>query len=429
MSVNSSTPLSGNQPPAVDTTGIAALPSSPSGTNTVPALHTREPASLTGWRDLPDDVLALLFTSLITEAISVSTPPAARFEALQTLVQLGSVANQEKKLLQTFLQNNQLDLDGIREEILNARREEWKSHAAGLASQRDSLLKDFSVTREALRVSTQSSGLPLALPDSCEGVHLCFREISLTPAMADLVSGLKGKTVKIDATGIGRDRFLAEVLPTLEKLPADCKVVLDAGKNGLMAADLNQLTGLMSRKPVIYRLDLSSNPLSDRGTAPQGFSQLFRQAGPLTHLYLAETGFGTKAASAMKNVMTEAKHLEHLDLRNNQLDDVGVVALIDATLPDARDVSELSRLDALRSVRLAGNPCTDEYEVFAAESRMAARWRGLVAKASVDVPDGGQGNFATDPWREIFELPQLFGTADEEMQIRLHDSTAAASRL
>ncbi len=429
MSVNSSTHISGNQLPPVDTTGRAAPPPSPSGTNAAPTLQTREQAALTGWRDLPDDVLALLFASLITEAISVSTTPAARFEALQTLVQLWSVANQEKKLLQTFLENNRLDLEGIRKEILKARSDEWKSRARGLADRRDTLLKDFSVTREALLASIKSSGLPPALPDSCEGVHLCFREISLTPAMGELISGLKEKTVKIDAKAIGRERFLSEVLPALEKLPASCKVVLDAGSNGLTAQDLDKLVDVMSRKPFIYRLDLTGNPLSAGGNHQRGFTQLFRQAGPLTHLYLAETGFDYQAAVTLGNALTKARHLEHLDLRNNLLkDDGGAAALINATLPDATDVSELERLHALRVIRLGGNLYQDNYDLWEADLTVQGRWIALIQKASNEMPDDSSRVFDSAP-RTVFDIPPPPESSSGDTRIRLDDDRAAADRL
>lgn len=427
MSINNSIPSAGKQAPDIGVTGEAALPSS--GVNASPSLQARESVTLTGWRDLPNDVLALLFKSLIVKAMSASATSAARFNALQALAQLGSVSKQENKLLQAFLTSNQLDLKGITKDILKARSEEWKSRAKAMADQRDTLLKDFSVTREALRASPESSGLMPALPDSCEGVHLCFREISLTPAMGELISGLTEKTVKIDAKAIGRERFLAEVLAALEKLPASCKVVLDADGNGLTAPDIGKLIDVMSRKPFIYRLDLSSNPLSSGGNHQRGFAQIFTHAGPLTHLYLAETAFDYEAAITLGIALTKARHLEHLDLRNNLLkDDGGAVALIDATLPDGTDISELERLHALRVIRLGGNPYTDDYDLWAAELKLKGRWIGLIQIASSEMPEDPSRVFDMGP-RTIFDVPTPSDASSGDARVCLADDRATVDRL
>lgn len=424
MSVNSSISPLGTQPSAAGAAGDVTPPAA--ATNTAPALQAREPAAVTGWRDLPSDVLGLLLKDLITQVRSPSAAPAERFEALLTLQQLGGIAKQEKAVFQTFLANNQLDLGVLRKEILDTSRPEWKSNAAAIAAQHDTLMKDFSVTREAL-ASSKSSGLPLALPESCEGVHLCFREISLSEPISQLISGLEGKTVKVDATNIGRDRFVAEVLPVLEKLPASCKLILDAAENGLTAPDLDRLTSVMSRRPFFYRLDLSSNPLPDGGNYPQSFASLFRHAGPLTHLYLAGTGFDKEAVFALKRSFAEARLLERLDLRNNLLDEEAAIALINTILPDESDVSELPRLDALRAVRLGGNPYTGDEAVRDAKSQMEERWMTLIGKGHSQSPDDYIA-FNGDV-RELFEI---YGPANDPMtlaNIRLYDNRAASNRL
>ncbi len=426
MSVNKPASPTAPQPPDLGATSDAApTRSSPS---IAPTLQFRNPEPPTGWRDLPKDVFGLLIKDLVTQAMSVLIAPASRFEALQALVQMGAVAHQEQNLLQAFLENNQLDLEAIRNDVLAANREVWKGNAAGMARQRERLLEDFSVMREAL-ASTAASGLPPALPPAFEGVELCFREIAWTPAIEQLTSGLKGKTVKIDANAIGRERFLVEVLPLLSKLPVSCKVVLDACDNGLTAPDLQRLAGVMTMKPCLYRLDLSRNPLSDGGNYQLGFVQLFRNAGPLTHLYLAETGFDDAVAFALKDSLTHAKHLVHLDLRNNLLDEEGVLAMIRAVLPDVKDLKQLERLASLRIVRLGGNPYQDETAINAAASQFVDDLDNLHQTVFYrDVTEGVVREYPNAA-PQVFQIYLPSTDVITQAQIRMYDRQSAADRL
>ncbi len=426
MSVNKPGSSPAHQPPDVGATH--GVPTAPSDPVVSPTLQAREPEPPTEWRDLPTDVFGLLIKDLITQAMSVLVAPALRFEALQALLQLGAVAHQEQNLLQAFLENNQLDLEAIRNDVLAANREVWKGNAAGMARQREQLLEDFSVMREAL-ASTAASGLPPALPPAFEGIQLCFREIARTPAIEQLVSGLNGKTVKIDATAIGRGRFLVEVLPVLSKLPVDCKVVLEACDNGLTAPDLQRLAGVMTMKPCLYRLDLSRNPLSDGGNYSLGFVQLFRHAGPLTHLYLAETGFDDEVAFALKDSFTHAKHLVHLDLRNNLLDEEGVLAMIRAVLPDVEDLKQLERLASLRIVRLGGNPYQDETAIKAAASQFVDDLDKLHQAAFYrDVRQGAARKYPNAA-PQVFQIYLPSTDVITQAQIRMYDRQSAADRL
>ena len=426
MSVNKPASSTAPQPPNVNATSDAApTQSSP---NVAPTLQLREQAPLPGWRDLPQDVLGLLIKDLITQAMSVLVAPASRFEALQALLQLGAVAHQEKNVLQAFLENNPLDIDAIRNDVLAANREVWKGNATAMARQRERLLEDFSATREALE-STAASGLPPAFPPAFDAVHLCFREIACTPAIEQLMSGLEGKTVKIDATAIGRGRFLVEALPVLSKLPVSCKVILEACDNGLTAPDLQRLAGVMTMKPCVYRLDLSRNPLSDGGNYQLAFVQLFRNAGPLTHLYLAETGFDDEAAFALKDSLIHAKHLVHLDLRNNLLDEEGVLAMIRAVLPDVKDLKQLERLEPLRIVRLGGNPYQDETAIKAAASRFVNDLDKL--HETVFYRDVAQGVVREYPSAtpDIFQIYLPSTDVITQAQIRMYDRQAERDRL
>lgn len=426
MSVNKPASSTALQPPNVNTTSDAApTQSSP---NVAPTLQLREQEPPAGWRDLPQDVFGLLINDLITQAMSVLVAPASRFEALQALLQLGAVAHQEQNLLQAFLENNQMDIDAIRNDVLAANREVWKGNATAMARQRERLLEDFSATREAL-ASTAASGLPPAFPPAFDAVHLCFREITWTPAIEQLMSGLEGKTVKIDASAIGRGRFLVEALPVLSKLPVSCKVVLEACDNNLTAPDLQLLAGVMTVKPCVYRLDLSRNPLSDGGNYQLGFVQLFRNAGPLTHLYLADTGFDDEAACALKDSLAHAKHLVQLDLRNNLLDEQGVLAMITAVLPDVKDLKQLERLESLCIVRLGGNPYQDETAIKAAASQFGSELEKLRETAYYN--DVKQGVFGDYPAAraDIFQIYLPSTDVITQAQIRMYDRQADRDRL
>ncbi len=411
-------------------TNIPAAPEEPlplPNQNGGPKMLVPEEKPLAGWNDLPADILGVLFTHLVHQAQSVFQAPIVRFEALQTLYQLRGVARQENSLLNIILKNQQLDLKALEKNIRLAMREEWKNNAAGLADQRDKLIKDFAATRELI-VSADSTGIPLALPESCEGVHLKFSEISLSPAIATFISVLEAKTVKLDATGIGRERFINEVLPALEKLPKTCKVVLDACNNELTAADLGKLSNVMAKQPVIYRLDLSGNLLAD-GENPAQIAQLFRHAGPLTHLYLEGTGFDTTMALALNQDFSQAHCLQHLDLRNNLLDEEGAIALIKATLPDVNDEKQLARLDSLRAVRLGGNPFLNQRKVLAAELKFSGDWSALRIKAYYrSLNEGNDMEYPSDA-PEVFEIYGPSADPIAAAYLRMHDTRADARRL
>ena len=412
-------------------TDIPATPEAPPPSiekNSGPKMVVPEEKPLTGWGDLPTDVLVVLFNQLLHEAQSVLQAPTARFEALQTIYQLSSVARLENSALDFVVKNQKIDLKLLEKDIRHALQEEWRNNATDMADNRDKLLQDFNVTREALR-SFDASGIPPTLLGSCDGIHLKFSEISLSPALGKLISGLEGKTVKIDATGIGRDRFINEILPALEKLPKNCKVVLDATNNELTVADLGKLVQVMIRQPVIYRLDLSANPLSD-GENHEPIARLFWHAGPLTHLYLEGTAFDNSMALVLKGAFSQAHFLQHLDLRNNLLDEHGVITLIKATLPDeVSDEKQLARLDELRTVRLGGNPFLDHAKVSAAASEWRDQLDGLRTKEYYQSLTGGKDVEYPASAPEIFEI--YVPTADPMTvaTVGMYDNRAAARRL
>ncbi len=312
-----------------------------------------------GWQDLPNDVLGRLMDLLIAETLSPDSAPDERTAALNALLDLGSFSSREQQVVNDLLSQTQLDRRQLQRIVKEARRSQWLAAATHLETQRTKLRDDFSVTRELI-MEAGTTKKSVVLPEDREGIAFCFKEISLSPAISTLISTLNGKTVKLDASGIGRDRFGNEILPALEKIPLNCRVVLDAADNKLTSDDLGKLTSLMAKKGNLYRLDLSCNPLTEGADGAAKILNLFKQAGPLTHLYLSDTGLDNSTAEILKNSPRRSTMLEQLDLRNNQLDASGISALLQAFVPESAGVG--FSCPALDLLRLAGNPCdkTDE---------------------------------------------------------------------
>lgn len=396
-----------------------------------PTVQAREQIQPTGWRDLPTDIIGLVFREFLGKALSTSIAPGLRLEALNAVRQLSKVAKLENLVLHAEVRHEQINLENLEKDIVHAMQKEWRQLAGEMADRRSKLIDDFAATRKTL-ATAHASGAPLQVDSAHEGIHLCLAEVPLQSLSASFLAALEGKTVKLDATGVGRERFVNEVLTTLAKLPPGCKLVLDARNNDLTADDIDKLTDVMAMKPVIYRLDLGGNPLVDGAHRQQSIERLFRHAGPLTHLSLEGTGIDNAMALALKGSFSQAQCLERLDLRNNLLDAEGAIAMIHSVLPDPDDVTQVARLSSLYAVRLGGNPYLDrEEEVRAAvadferhsnELKDAAYMAALKAGSEENLPT------YTDAGR-IFEIYGPSENPQVNAFIRMCDSRAEAGRL
>jgi hypothetical protein len=417
---------------AVNAQPFGVAEASQSTTNSVsdagaPVLKARNPNPPTGWRDLPEDVLGRLLTGFLDQALATATAPGIRFEALKAAQQLGKVAKLENLVLHTELKYGHIDLQKLEGEIRQSLTKEWRSSVEIMADQQGKLVEDFAATRKMI-----ASGAPLEEVAGHEGIHLNFAEVSVTANMVQFLSGLEGKTIKLDAAGIGKNRFIDEVLPALKKLPISCKVVLDASNNELTSDELGKLAEVMAMKPVIYHLDLSGNPLADGEDRQQAVGQLFRHSGPMTRLNLEGTSFDNTMAFAIQDGFSQAQCLERLDLRNNLLDEKGAIALINAVLPDPDDVSQIARLNALYSFRLGGNPYMGhEDEVRAAVEDLQNKWNQLKDAAYFKALETGE-NENTPSYAATDRIFEIYGpSADPQVNafIRMYDSRAAMGRL
>ena len=327
-----------------------------------PSLQTRDLVPGVGWQQLPDDVLTSLMSVLMAEVESPGLTSAERTAALSALINSGNASHREHKVLEHFLKHfrAQMPVDRLWQHMAEVSRPHWESVADNLKTRREQLIEDFSRTRQLITSAVKANS-SIALPEDCDGVAFCFREISVSPAIKNLIPDLAGKTVKLDANEIGADRFAREILPLIEQMPGNCHLVIDAANNNLTPAHVEELVRLMAKKCNIYRLDLSGNQVASGAEGAVCMAKLFTYAGPLTHLYLANTGMnGSTFIELKKNFRASDGRIEHtmleqLDLRNNQLDADGVLEVTQTLLPPA-GAPGLMCAD-LSLLRLAGNPC------------------------------------------------------------------------
>lgn len=336
------------------------------------------PSESIGWKELPGDYITSLFDMLAQQVCQAEGP--SKKQALHTLLQFGSTSVGQHKCLEEFLTNHS-NAPRLRAEIANFRQAEWRQQATDIKNHLDQLRDDFSRSASILAAwsvfsnpSNSSSAVhQAALPHSLEkfmGIQMNFETFRWQPEMTSNVSSLSGKVVKLEARAIGRERFLNEVLPALKALSADCPIVLDVSNNGLLPEDLAQLIGFMKVTPTIYRLDISNNPVVSAAKASVPMTELFAEPGPLTHLYLANTGFNDATAQSVNNALVDAVQqdivlLQHLDFRNNPLSGAGVANIIRGTFDPNflgtfySDESPPKMAYSLRSVRF--NSLVNEY--------------------------------------------------------------------
>lgn len=243
----------------------------------------------------------------------------------------------------------------------------WKEQANFIKDNLQGIKDDFEKCRKifadtAVTNSSSSShhaSLDASNFDGMTGVEIKFQGPHFNAGvMADLISKFDGKVIKLDAKGIGRERFLNEVIPLLKSVPPSCQIALDASDNQLSAEDLSALVDYMSVNPRIHRLDLSRNSLCTGNQVSNQVLQLFDCTGPLTHLYLSGCGFNDATAAKLKDVISKANQLSHLDLRFNRLSTNGVIEVIKAIIPSREDDREV--LTSIRAVRLFDNAYSSE---------------------------------------------------------------------
>lgn len=408
MSINKPGPLP-TQP------SIAAAPSAagpetiapPAGTK--PGLRTHQSEPNEGWYSLPDDVLGRLMGTLVEEVLSPDLTPDERSHALGALFDIGGASSRERRILSGLLGGEEINRQKLRDAVTEARRSRWIEVADYLESNPDRLRNDFSATRKLI-TAAEKAGDAITLPKDREGISFRFRDIEFSPAIAKLMSELKGKTVKLDASGIGRDRFIREILPALEKISSECHVVLDASSNDLISDHLEELVRLMAKKHNIYRLDLSRNPLTAGASGAGQILKLFTHAGPMTHLYLVETGFDTSTAALLENGTRATTMLQQIDLRDNQLDEAGVISLFHAVFPTTDDSGLWC--PGLRLLRFGGNPCATTDELIRAEWQMMMR-RSEMSQPMGPLPEERQGDPNSLAGMVLGGAPSEFALATE----------------
>jgi hypothetical protein len=190
------------------------------------------------------------------------------------------------------------------------------------------------------------------------------------------------KPVKLLAGGISTERF-AEVLKALQEIPSHCPVILDLSSSGIGPAELNQLVDVMEKCPMIYHLDLRKNMLCEGDEPSPALIRLFENLGPISHLYLEQTGFNDNTAVGIQDVLERNRCLRYLDLQSNRLTENGVITIIDAVVPVVNEACSPDDF-VLSKVKLENNPYTRS-------ERVNHAFHNAVARCEVWDKDGDSG--------------------------------------
>ena len=233
----------------------------------------------------------------------------------------------------------------------------WQAEGQQLIKQTQRLREEFDHSKQCIAQALSSKagvqGMTEALTQ-LSGFALDFRSIDYSDELGDMLSKCRDQTIKLYAGSIGRKRFLPEVLPALSKIPAGCRVVLNASRNDLQPDDMLFLLNIIKNNPCIYHLDLSDNPLCQGQQVCKPIVELFHTPSPLSHLYLAGTGLNDATACQISQPLATNPCLQHLDLRNNLLFEIGALALINA-LATTSKTDEIHTNTVLRALRLQEN--------------------------------------------------------------------------
>ncbi len=254
---------------------------------------------------------------------------------------------QPQREVSDFLLNNQDFGQAFSTVFAAGLREEWKATARKLLANAFRLRQAFAQCVEILGGAPGGTDLSI-LP----AVGVSFAKGAPCAEVQAQLLELCGVPIKLDAAGIGRQRFMAEVLALQSRLPVSCPVVLDASGNGLIEDDFSQLVELAGKCRNVYYLDVSNNPLCAGDQVCWPMVDLLRRDTPLVRLGLENTGCNEASAKQMAQTLHQHHSLGHLNLRGNRIGAVGarlLVMAVHARKESNRDPSQL---------RLQGNPGT-----------------------------------------------------------------------
>ncbi len=204
------------------------------------------------------------------------------------------------------------------------------------------------------------------------GVEIPFASLeNYSTTAADITKKIgAGTVIKFNAQGIGRERVLAEVIPALYDATPDCPMIVNLSGNNLTAEDLKPLIVFMADHPAIYQLDLSNNLFCIDDHPSQELEELFSVLGPVSHLYLNNTGLNDSTTAAVEGHIKNSC-LMHLDLRLNQLSENGCMSILNAIASTATPTEDLPTEAIynfihpyLRAVRLQNNNFVADFDLF-----------------------------------------------------------------
>jgi len=233
----------------------------------------------------------------------------------------------------------------------------WQAESKKLYEQTPILKEDFRQSRGLIeQACTPWSSAEVIWPSISQlaGIEINFREIRDISSVIKIVEKCHDQTIKFSTAGVRRHRFLQDVLPVLSKIPAGCRVVLDASYNDLQPQDLLPLVKFMKANPCIVQLDLSGNVLCHKYRICMPIVELFQTPSPLSHLYLANTHFNDETAAEISKALSNNPCLRHLDLQRNMLNEDGAVELIGA-VGSSNWKGEVHTNTVLTALRLQGN--------------------------------------------------------------------------
>lgn len=216
------------------------------------------------------------------------------------------------------------------------------------------LRKSFDSSARYTAVHANVPGFPKRTFDEFAGVEFRFAEINPGSNLLPDLRAIEGKPIKLNADKIGRQRFIDEVLPALAQVPKGCPVVLSAVNNRLGEQDLAALVKVLENNPCVVQLNLDRNPLCKSDSPCLPLADLFKLPGPITHLYLADTGFNDATAACVHETMANHACLKRVDLRSNELTEDGAVLLAEA-VARKKPNGEIHVNPVLEAVRLQHN--------------------------------------------------------------------------
>ena len=192
------------------------------------------------------------------------------------------------------------------------------------------------------------------------------------------------KPIKLCASRIGPVLFTNQLLNILREIPLTCPVMLDASSNNLGPAELSELVRFMEEHPVIYYLDLGNNPICPDEKASLALMQLFKVLGPVSRLFLDNTGFNDSTAEFIDFSVRDNTCLRHLDLRGNKLTERGISLMIYSAVPSDFYLRK-NNDNALSMIQLQNN-VPDEWYLITAALNVAFDFSQIAEENFVPTP-------------------------------------------